>query len=139
MLGIVIACIVVLVIVGIIWLDNALRTGVDVSTAHPLPETVWPEAPDFVPFAPPEPHLDLNASYYVMEPGMQHRLQNDFTYHAPFGDQAVRYGELRDAGKRLAEAVVIRTPVCREQSLALTKIEEAIFWANAAVSRHERK
>jgi hypothetical protein len=34
-----------------------------------------------------------------------------------------------------ARAVVDATPPCREQSVAMTKLEEASFWATAAVER----
>lgn len=64
-------------------------------------------------------------------------IETRFTYHAPKGDQPERYQELRDEAKRLATLIVLRTPESREQSLALTKLEEATFWANAAIARRE--
>ena len=67
----------------------------------------------------------------------QTRLEKDFTYHAPKGDQPERYTALRKMGKDLAEQIMYKTPQGREQSLALTKLEEAIFWANAAIARNE--
>lgn len=30
-----------------------------------------------------------------------------------------------------------KTPKSREQSLAITKVEEAMFWANAAIARNQ--
>jgi hypothetical protein len=64
-------------------------------------------------------------------------LDNRFTYHAPKGDQADRYAALRDHAKGLAEHIVDECPESREKLLALTKLEEAVFWANAAIARHE--
>ncbi len=64
-------------------------------------------------------------------------LYNRFTYHAPKGDQTDRYEEIRDAGLVLAELVVNHCPDSRERSLALTKIEEAVMWANASIGRNE--
>jgi hypothetical protein len=64
-------------------------------------------------------------------------LQNRFTYHAPKPDQPARYVALRDQAKALAEQIVALTPPSREQSLAITKLEEAIFWANAGIARNE--
>jgi hypothetical protein len=29
------------------------------------------------------------------------------------------------------------TPPSREQSIAITKLEEALFWTNAAIARHK--
>ena len=67
------------------------------------------------------------------------RLENDFIYHRPFGNQQERYVALREGGKRLAQLVVDLSPVSREQSLALTNIEQAIMWANAAIARNEEE
>lgn len=64
-------------------------------------------------------------------------LENRFTYHAPKEGQPQRYTELRDAAKHLAYIIKLGTPQSREQSLALTKLEEAVFWANAAIARNE--
>lgn len=68
---------------------------------------------------------------------MGNQLEKSFTYHAPKGDQPERYVELRDRAKLLAYMIVKNTPPSREQSLAITKLEEAIFWANAAIARNE--
>jgi hypothetical protein len=60
-----------------------------------------------------------------------------FTYHAPKGDQADRYTELRNFARQFALHIVNNTPPSREQSLALTKVEEAVMWANASIARNE--
>ena len=65
------------------------------------------------------------------------RLERDFTYHSPKGDQPERYQFLRDEAKTLATNICKLTPPSREQSLALTHLEEAIFWANASIARNE--
>ncbi len=65
-------------------------------------------------------------------------LRKRFTYHPPFGDQVDRYQEIRDMGHALAMLLTDATPVSREQSLALTKLEEAVMWANAAIARNEK-
>lgn len=64
-------------------------------------------------------------------------LETRFTYHAPKGDQPERYVKLRDSAKDLAYLIKELTPICREQSLALTYLEQSIFNANAAIARHE--
>lgn len=64
-------------------------------------------------------------------------LENRFTYHAPKADQPKRYTAIREAAKMYAELIVDITPQSREQSIALTKLEEAVFWANAAIARNE--
>ena len=63
-------------------------------------------------------------------------IENNFTYHAPGGDQPARYAELRTKAKELAVLIDRLTPVSREQSLAFTNLEQAIFWANAAIARN---
>lgn len=60
-----------------------------------------------------------------------------FTYHPPKGDQAERYVKLRDRARELAVEIAALTPDSREQSLALTALEESVFWANAAIARRE--
>ena len=65
------------------------------------------------------------------------RIESDFTYHAPKEGQAERYEALRSQAKDLAIAIADGTPSSREQSLALTSLEEAVFWANAAIARNE--
>lgn len=65
------------------------------------------------------------------------RLENDFTYHPPKGDQEARHAAIRGNGLGFAHEILQHTPESREQSLALTKLEECIFWANAAIARNE--
>lgn len=64
-------------------------------------------------------------------------VDNRFTYHPPKEDQSVRYNILRNQARSLAMDILTSTPVSREQSLALTHLEEAIFYANAAIARNE--
>ena len=64
-------------------------------------------------------------------------LENRFTYHAPAGTQAERYEKMRSNARELALFIVSVTPESREQSLAITALEEAVFWANAAIARRE--
>ncbi len=64
-------------------------------------------------------------------------LSKRFTYHAPKADQPARYEAIRVAAHELAGEITWLTPTSREQSLALTSLEEAVFWANAAIARNE--
>jgi hypothetical protein len=64
-------------------------------------------------------------------------VENRFTYHPPRSEGEVeKYELLRKAGKWLALDILKHTPESREQSLALTKVEEAVMWANAAIARN---
>jgi hypothetical protein len=67
----------------------------------------------------------------------QERVKKDFTYHPPKDDQAQRYDLIRYTAQVFAEIVMRMSPESREKSLSLTKIDEAVFWANAAIARNE--
>ena len=62
-------------------------------------------------------------------------LQVRFNYHKPDENRAKRHETVRDILLASAEVIHSVTPEGREQSLALTKLEEAMFWANAAIAR----
>ena len=66
-------------------------------------------------------------------------LDNVFSYHPPVGSQKERYVALRDGGKLLAQLVQDNTPPSREQSVALTNIQQAVMWANAAIAINEQE
>ena len=66
-------------------------------------------------------------------------INKRFTYHAPHGQQPELYEELRRKARALATFIILETPASREQSLAITKLEEAIFWANAGIARRTPK
>jgi hypothetical protein len=62
-------------------------------------------------------------------------IMRRFTYHAPRDDQKPLYHQIRGAGNGVAQLIVDLVPDCRERSLALTKLEEAVMWANAGIAR----
>jgi len=64
-------------------------------------------------------------------------IENNFSYHSPKEGQPAKYEAIRDKAKELAYLIDEQTPRSREQSLALTNLEQAVFWANAAVARNE--
>jgi hypothetical protein len=63
-------------------------------------------------------------------------LQNRFTYHAPKPGQPEVYQEIRDNAHELARLINDHAPDSREKSLAITKLEEAVMWANASIARN---
>jgi hypothetical protein len=75
----------------------------------------------------------------VYKPSTKVRDQVDqtFTYHAPKGDQAPRYECLRAEAHALAVKIIHTTPPSREQSLALTNLQQAVMFANAAIAVNE--
>lgn len=64
-------------------------------------------------------------------------LENRFTYHPPKEGQPERYVTLRAAAYELASVIEALCPDSREKSLAMTKLEEAVMWANASIARNE--
>ena len=74
---------------------------------------------------------------YPMTDRMREQLESSFTYHPPKDNQPERYILLRSSARQLAEQIVYCTPPSRYQSLAITKLEEAIMWANKAIACEE--
>lgn len=60
-----------------------------------------------------------------------------FTYHPPFGSQQARYEALRDKAKEFANLMQACAPPSRELSTALSKVQEATMWVNAAIAINE--
>lgn len=65
------------------------------------------------------------------------RLERVFAHHPPTLDQGERYTMLRSKAKEFAEVILTNCPNSRERALAITKIEEAVFWMNASIARNE--
>jgi hypothetical protein len=64
-------------------------------------------------------------------------LTNRFSYHPPTGPEDVAaYQVIRAAGLAFAKVLVANCPASRETSLAVTHVEDAVMWANAAKARH---
>lgn len=67
---------------------------------------------------------------------MDATIENNFTYHSPKPGQPEQYQKLREKAKELAYLILESCPKSREASLAMTNLENAIFWANAAIARN---
>ena len=64
-------------------------------------------------------------------------LEKRFTYHPPKGDQPSRYEIIRGQARNFANYIDENCPDSREKSLAMTKLEEVVMWANASIARNE--
>lgn len=62
------------------------------------------------------------------------KIENTFSYHEPTGEQPGKYGMVRLVAKSLAYTIENNVPDSREKSLALTKLEEAVMWANKGIA-----
>jgi hypothetical protein len=67
------------------------------------------------------------------------QINNTFQYHKPFADQPQRYEWIRGQAKELAYVINNSCPESREKSLALTNLQQAVMWANAAIAINEKE
>lgn len=79
---------------------------------------------------------DKPSTYQASEADAK-KIETAFTYHAPVGDQPDRYVDIREKAKSLALTFTMHCPPSRELSLAITNLEQAVMWANAAIARNE--
>lgn len=64
-------------------------------------------------------------------------LENRFTYHAPETEEKIeKYVGIRAVALEFAHMIDEFCPDSREKSLAITKLEEAVMWANASIARN---
>ncbi|MCH4162435.1 MAG: hypothetical protein LKF39_05815 [Lactococcus raffinolactis] len=64
------------------------------------------------------------------------QIEKSFAYHAPKDGQIDKYTVLREKAKELAYLIDELCPNNREKSLAITKLEESVMWANASIARN---
>ena len=65
-------------------------------------------------------------------------MTNSLSYHPNSTPQVGEtHEELRQLFIKTAVVMINFTPICREQSLAITHLEEALMWANKAVAIYQ--
>ena len=64
-------------------------------------------------------------------------IENNFKYHPATEDTNAKYEEIRATAKAFAMKLTLLCPPSRELSVAITELETAVFWANAAIARNE--
>lgn len=65
------------------------------------------------------------------------RLEHNLSSHTVIGQPVLDIDKIRVYAKDLGRVIIERAPVSREQSMALTKLEEVVFWAVAAIARNQ--
>lgn len=74
---------------------------------------------------------------YIPSEEDYNKLEEIFRYHAPVGNQPERYEYIRDEARNLAHIILSMSPKSREQSLAITSLQQAVMWANSAIAINE--
>jgi hypothetical protein len=64
-------------------------------------------------------------------------LETRYTYHSPNPLQVEQFRALRAAALRFAELIVENCPSSSERSTALTHLDAAVMFANAAIARNQ--
>jgi hypothetical protein len=65
----------------------------------------------------------------------QSQIDRNYTSYPVGDEQNTDMGNIREACKVLAQIINGACPDGREKSLALTNLEQVMFWANAAIAR----
>jgi len=66
---------------------------------------------------------------------LKDKINARFQYYPPKPERVQDFGTIRDKAKDLALVIADLCPESREQSVALTHLDEVVFWANAAIAR----
>ena len=66
-------------------------------------------------------------------------IERRLSYYAPDDAKRAKHELAREVYKDLGNFIADAIPESREKSLAVTALEESMFWANAALARPEAK
>lgn len=79
----------------------------------------------------------MGAFYFGEEIKMYKQIENNFKYHPPKGQETVsKHEAVRNECRHLANTLDTLLRDSREKSLAMTKLEEVMMWANASIARN---
>lgn len=62
------------------------------------------------------------------------QIINNFTYHKPTDDMIPKFEKLRNKAREFSLLIDELVPDGREKSLAQTKLQEVVMWANTGIS-----
>lgn len=79
---------------------------------------------------------DVPAQTQKLDPTAD-QIDRAFRYHPVKGDQQIRYQSIREKARELAVLMHVSCPQSRERATAITNLETAVMWANAAIARNE--
>ncbi|WP_039823258.1 Acb2/Tad1 domain-containing protein [Nocardia testacea] len=67
-------------------------------------------------------------------------IEHRFAFHpATTEEKRAEHGSVRHACKSLALFLDEALPDCREKALAITALEQVMFWANAGIARNTER
>ncbi len=73
-------------------------------------------------------------------PGLTNEeIERRITYHPPSAAARRRHDAVRAQIRMTMQRMNVELPSCREMSIVMTKLEEAMYWANAAIARNHDK
>jgi len=64
------------------------------------------------------------------------KIEIDFSYNPQVGNQDELYQDLRTRAKSIAYVIDAVCPDSFEKETAMMKLNEVVFWANAAIARY---
>jgi len=70
---------------------------------------------------------------------MPRDLESDFKPFVPTPEQIRRMEAIRGKAKDLAYTIYHMVPGSREQSSALSRLDEVVFWVNAGITRNPQE
>lgn len=118
------------------WTDVTPWTRIEtVEAFNRLRATSHPNVPMDNPNTSGQPQVPLR-TYDVTDEQFK-AVDNRFVFHSPKPDQQPRYVAIREKFRELAHFILAHTPPSREQSHALTLLDDASFNTNAAIARNE--
>lgn len=72
-----------------------------------------------------------------MTQNINQQIENIFSYHPPKDGQTQKYADIRAKAKELAYMIEELCPNSREKSVAITNLQQTVFWANASIAINE--
>lgn len=73
--------------------------------------------------------------YEAYMAAMRREVDIQFTYHPPRPDQVPLYEEMRDMAAEMMDWMIENVTASPELSNAISRLNEAVFWANAGIAR----
>lgn len=86
---------------------------------------------------PPQPAVPSGPAASGFDEELKQLWDWNFSNHTPTPEAIRKIEGLRSTAKALKDAIIAMSPHSRERSLALTNLEQVVFYSVAAVARTE--